>query len=87
MLAEQANITITQVSKWLATERAKIKKNISKRTVRQNLLKEKKILRDFFIKNQNPEKCDIFHLVMITGKTDKYLSRWFAIQRYKKRNQ
>ena len=86
LLAEEAQITVVQVSKWLASQRALIKKNSGKRHTHKKLTKEWKILVTFFEKETKPDKEEIRKLSEKTGRSAKQISKWFATQRFKLKN-
>ena len=83
LLAEQAQISVPQVSKWLATQRAKVKKNQGKRPTHKKLSKGRKNLIKSFNTNIKPDKEEIRKLSEKTGRTAKEISRWFATERFK----
>ena len=72
-----------QVSKWLASQRALIKKKNGKRPTYKKISKEMKILKDFFAKQIKPDKEEIRELSKKTGRSTKNISKWFATQRFK----
>ena len=85
-LAKEAKITVVQVSKWLASQRARIKKNPGKKHTHKKLTKERKILFDFFEKQIKPDKEEIKKLTENTGRSAEQISKWFATQRFKLKN-
>ena len=76
-LAEQTNLTITQIHDWFANKR---KKKDNKTSPKQAKLK---LLRDYFISNQHPNKENIIELATRTDTSEKKLSSWFAKERSK----
>jgi succinate dehydrogenase flavin-adding protein (antitoxin of CptAB toxin-antitoxin module) len=81
-LANQTNLTVNQVSKWLLNARFKMKKNNLKTTNRISI-ENKKLLKDFFAnKNQHPNRKQLKELKNITKIHEKKIMSWFAKQRY-----
>lgn len=83
VLAKKANLTVTQVTYWMANSR----KNIEAKCSKQNKIStENKIkLLDHFSQNQDPGKKDIEKISKKTGLDEKRIKAWFRRQRYNQR--
>ena len=86
VLAEKAHITVSQVSKWLAGQRAKKKKNQGKQLLPKKISKERKLLQKFFEKKNKPNKNEIFELSKQTGKHAKKFQNGLLLKGLKIKN-
>jgi hypothetical protein len=83
MLANKANITTNQVSRWMSYRRNQIKRhndyelNSKKRTMR------KELLADMFAKTNRPNKQEISQLIESTEMSRPNIIKWFSRQRNK----
>lgn len=80
-LANRTNLSIEQVSSWLANKRASMRKKPiqSNRFFSPNI---RLILSNFYEEKQNPNDQEIKQLKEITGLTEKQIKTWFIKKKF-----
>lgn len=81
-LANRTNLSIEQVSSWLANKRVSIRKNTlqSKKNFSPN---NRLILSNFYEEKQYPNLQEIHQLRELTGLTQKQIKTWFIKKKFK----